>query len=226
MRLLSDYTQFYDGIFDGSGPVFHRMAYTKGGLSKREQLARFDKIGLKTPPHGTVTELAEQHRRACGPLEPPREIGDESSCVVYCDEFEHRGQGKVLVPLNEALNRFPGHYATLYFPRQGSPVSFRFVRLGRRTFWLRQRGDGTDWRSNTRDHEEVLTSGVTSQSNPFARVLWAIDFIPSPLGLLAVDFNTAPNLISLGEQGAIAPHEVLAELADAAGRVPEELAQF
>ena len=50
MKLLSDYAQWYDQAFDGEGLEFQRMAFTRGGLSKREQFALFDRLGLHSPP--------------------------------------------------------------------------------------------------------------------------------------------------------------------------------
>ncbi len=59
-----------------------------------------------------------------------------------------------------------------------------------------------------------------------ARVLWAVDFIPSAEGLLAVDFNTAPDLTALGESGLLTAKEVRAELEAAALISPACMAQF
>jgi hypothetical protein len=57
-------------------------------------------------------------------------------------------------------------------------------------------------------------------------VLWAIDFLPAADGLLAVDFNTAPDLTTLGETGALSADAVAAELAWVWETNPEHLAQF
>jgi len=226
MQLLTDYQQFYDGIFDDRPPVFHRMAFTRGGLDRRAQFRLFASLGLLAPPHGTVTELQERFRRSGPPLEWPEEVARDVWCVVYTDELAHRGEGKVLVPLGEAVQRYPGCFASLYVAPASEPVAFRHVRFGRLAYWLRQSGARAGWQSNRADEEQVLSQRRVAGTNPVPRVLWAIDLIPSPNGLLAVDFNTAPDLTTLGETGALTNAEAQAELELAAAEDPRQLAQF
>lgn len=257
MQLLTDYHQFYDGVFDGRGPAFHRMAFTRGGLDKRAQFRLFATLGLLAPPHGTAAELRERFGgsgpvrsqagaprmtkmgrgqrggrstrtilRPGSPFGCPEEALRDVWCVVYTDELAHRGEGKLLVPLSEAAERHPACFASLFAAQPGRPVAFRHVRFGRLAFWLRQRGAAGGWRSNRTDEEQVLSKSLTAAPNPVPRVLWAIDFIPSAEGLLAVDFNTAPDLATLGETNALTSAEALAELELAAAENSASLAQF
>ena len=226
MQLITDHEQYYDAVFDRSGPVFHRMAFTRGGLTKKAQFSLFKSLNLPTPPHGTVSELAET-------LQAGMEAGAVSAallahyqCVVYGDELAHRGEGKELLTLIEAMGRDSDLFASLFVPQNGPPVSFRLIRFGRLVFWTRQQGEKGGWRSNQRDEETFLGRELAQGSNPIPRVLWAIDFIPGPSGLLAVDFNTAPELATLGECGALTCGEALAELVFAAEQGPESLKQF
>jgi hypothetical protein len=209
MRLSSDHVQWYDGIFDDQGPEFHRIAFARGGLRKREQLELFDRIGLCTPPHGLVAALA-------------RRLAGDQRLVVYEDELEHRGRGKLLLSVEAAVRTHPDRYASLFVPPAGSAEIIRHVRFGRLGFWLHQRSTAGDWRSNVADQEELLGRSL-HQRAPIARVLWAIDFLPSAFGLLAVDFNTAPELSTLGERRAATTEELAMELARA---TPEELEQL
>lgn len=201
MRLLTDHPQWYDGIFDGGGLTFHRVAFARGGLPKRAQLGLFERMGLRTPPHGTVRALFERMSRP-----------EELRCVVYEDELEHCGRGKRLLPLAEAARTHPDCYATLFVPPAGRASIVRHARIGRLGFWLRQRARDGDWRSNGDDEERFLGRSEHPEPNPVPRVLWAIDFLPTPLGLLAIDFNTAPELSTLGEQRAATEAEIRAEL--------------
>ena len=102
MQLLTDFPQYYDPIFDGAGPVFHRIAFSRGGLSKRRQFEMFEQLGYPTPPHGSVSDLVSRWRalEGLGPL--PRQWLEEVHCVVYMDELLHGGQGKVRLSLAEA----------------------------------------------------------------------------------------------------------------------------
>jgi hypothetical protein len=72
----------------------------------------------------------------------------------------------------------------------------------------------------------VLERRPLSAPNPVERVLWAVDFVPAAEGLLAVDFNTAPDLTSLGESGLVTEAEVRSELEAAAASAPRSLEQF
>jgi hypothetical protein len=227
MRLITDYPQYYDAIFDGAGPVFHRMAFGRGGLAKREQFALFRKLELATPPHGTVKELGAQHPGPCvwgtslGPW-----WAEEIQLIVYEDEYAHAGGGKKRMPLRRALEECPDAWASLYIPPAERAVGYRHVRIGRIGVWLRQEGGEGEWRSNQRDRESVLACRRHEDSLAVPRAMWAIDFIPSPSGLLAVDFNTAPELATLGETRAVEAAQILEELTFAARQMPGSLEQF
>ena len=225
MKLITDYVQWYDDRFDGTGIAFHRTARTRGGLAKREQFQLFERLGWPVPPHGLIAELATR-TGLTAPWQFPRTAWHrELEAVVYLDELQHKGEGKVKLPLAEALTKYPGHYGSLFIPLANSAVSLRHVRLGRLGFWLRQQG-GEDWRSNRADHETILSRTVHSEANPIPRVLWAVDFLPAPSGLLAVDFNTAPQLVTLHETGTLTAEQVHAELEFTAATHPDWLRQF
>lgn len=228
MQLLTDYAQWYDGIFDATPPEFHRRAFTRGGLSKRRQFELFDSLGLAVPRHGTVRDLGAALTAASLGCPPPPEALAEVRLVVYLDELAHAGEGKQLVTLAEAQTRFPDAYASVFQspPSGAGGRSLRLARLGSRVFWLEQRSESGDWRSNRRDVERVLSRHRSECPNPIPRVLWAIDFVVSEGGLLAVDFNTAPDLSTLGEAGVLTSEEVAAELDFAQRTNPEHLSQF
>jgi hypothetical protein len=223
MKLSTDHAQWYDAIFDGRGPTFHRMAFTRGGLKKREQLALFDELGLATPPHGLVRELAG---RSVPFGADPSIHRPELEVVVYEDELAHRGEGKRRIRLDEALAEQPDLYATMYVPPIDRAIVIRHVRIGRIGVWLRQVSARAEWRSNVSDDERVLARTHHREAPIVPRVLWAIDFVPSAFGLLAIDFNTAPELSTLGEEKTIGAHEIAGELEHAAEAHPTHLSQL
>ncbi len=225
MRLRTDHAQWYDGLFDQSGPVFHRMAFTRGGLAKRRQLDLLESLGFRTPAHGPASELHVRLLRGPDGLSIP-DAADQVRCVVYHDELAHRGEGKEVMRLSEAARRFPDTWAAVFHEPSTPGMSFRFIRFGRLGFWQRQQSQGGDWRSNHRDAETVLDRRPLPAPNAVERVLWAVDFVPAAEGLLAVDFNTAPDLTSLGESGLVTEAELRAELEAVAGSAPRSLDQF
>ena len=225
MKLLTDYTQWYDHIFDDTGVTFHRTARTRGGLAKRDQFQLFERLGWAVPPHGVVAELATRTGLTRDWQFPAATWQRELDVVVYLDEFQHQGEGKLKLPLADALAKFPDHYGSLFIPLANPAVSLRHVRFGRLGFWLRQQG-GDDWRSNRSDHETVLAHTTHAEANPIPRVLWAVDFLPAPAGLLAVDFNTAPQLVTLHETSALTAEQIRTELDFAAANHPATLRQF
>ena len=226
MQILTDYKQWYDGIFDGEAPVFERMAFTRGGLRKREQFALFTSLSCPTPPNGIVTDLAARLDMPYLGVSIPPLFKTDIQCIVYLDEYSHRGEGKKLMMLSEAVSSYPNHYGCLFIPQSGPPLAYRMVRFGDWVFWMRQTGDPASWQSNRRDHETVIEKQQVNHPNPVHRVLWAIDFLPTPFGLLAIDFNTAPELSTLGETGSLTVVEVAKELANAFKRNPQLLKQL
>jgi hypothetical protein len=226
MKLVTDHAQWYDDIFDGAGLVFHRMAFTRGGLTKRQQLALLERMGYRTPAHGAAAELhARLTHGAHSSLSFPA-VHDFVRAVVYHDELAHRGEGKEVMLLAEAAGRFPNCLATVFHPPAEPGLGFRFIRLADLGFWQRQQSTAGDWRSNHRDQERVLARQPMTLPNPIGRVLWAVDFVPAAEGLLAVDFNTAPDLTSLGESGLVTASEIRAELEAAGSRSTSSLEQF
>ncbi len=226
MQLLTDYAQYYDEIFTGSGPTFHRQAFTRGGLSKRRQFELFAQLGLPSPPHGQVRELAAGFPSLEVVGAAPAPWLEEVYCVIYEDEYLHGGRGKSRLSLAEACQRHPQALASIFLPPFDQPVNFRHVRLGGIGIWLRQVGGAGEWQSNRRDSESVMQRNRHPGPPPIPRVLWAIDFLPSAQGLLAIDFNTAPDLTTLGETNTLTAGEILAELECAAANYPEHLNQF
>lgn len=227
MRLITDYPQYYDAIFDGTGPEFHRMAFGRGGLSKRAQFELFERLGLATPPHDTVAELAARFPapQVWGSSLDPW-WGETVELVVYEDEFAHGGGGKNRMPIGKAVQEFPQAFASLYIPPARAAINFRHVRIGRIGIWLRQEGGAGEWRSNRQDTEKILVRSYHPESFPVPRAMWAIDFIPAAFGLMAIDFNTAPELSTLGETSTVSALEILSELTYCGSKNPASLQQF
>lgn len=181
----------------------------------------FDSLGIATPIHGTVAQIQE---KLAATFYDERVLAEfDPQLVIYPDEFAHGGDGKQLVPLSNAPADV---YASLFIPTAGTgSVGFRQVRFGHLEYWLR--GRSADWRSNI-DSERALLKRTANLpwDTRIPRILWAIDFVPSSSGLLAVDFNTAPTFQTIA---AVCPGDApewLRILEQCAAEYPAWLKQF
>lgn len=203
MRLLSDFTDFYDHWFDADGPVFRRV--TTDGLGKRGQLALLQEVGYQVPPHGTVGDVLNSWWE------------DEDTwvkaVVAYENEFQHCGEGKRLLQRwqlrsNPHMGMSGGDrfwqerslFCTAFVGDVVNPVSvsWRLLRVGVHRFWLEYRST-TDWRSNCGE-TSVSLIGVEKDVGPDKRIrepLFAIDFVIGK-EMYAVDFNVAPGMRGTG----------------------------
>jgi len=196
MKLITDYVEAYDALFDGEGLVFERTAYERGGLSKRQCFELFEKLAIPTPFHGTVKSMKEHRARNILAGLWPEE--HNPWIVVYQDEYGHYGEGKLKVRLMEAEDSL---YSSEFIPTtdadQGS-ISYRMVRFGGLEYWLRY--TSKDWRSNIDYSGLVISRRAGLPLFPgIDRILWGVDFLPSNRGLLAMDFNTCPYFDIIGK---------------------------
>lgn len=227
--LRSDFLDYYDHWFDRlevAEVIFERRSRTNS--SRREIFQRLESMGLRTPPHGVVTELVAcrekyLHQTFRDPAIAGKAIEALKNLVVYTDEYAHAGEGKLLLSLSEALEHYPDAYASLHIPQTpaGTGVSLRYLHVGRRRFWLRYTSFN-DWRSNAGDvHIELLTEESPGYHPGVPEPLFAIDFLPYGMGserLVAVDFNTAPALRGTGIEEKLSAREVCELVREAMAR--------
>lgn len=203
VKLVSDFVDYYDHWFDREGEVFRRVS--SDGMSRRQMLAYLNSLGLKTPPFGTVRELWSRY----GELD--RQI---LSVVVYLDETAHRGEGKIKLPVAEAVRRYPDHLATVYIPStpQGA-VSWRYLQVGAKVFWLEYASG--DWRSNYGGVEiRVLSREKDGYHSKIHLPLFAVDFVAAER-LYAVDFNVAPQVRGTGVEKLLPAREAAESIKEA-----------
>jgi hypothetical protein len=210
VRLISDFVDYYDHWFDGydSELIFRRLS--KSGMSRPDMLRFLKEKGFATPAFGTVKDLYDEIIRKQYHDTP----GFDSilSVVVYTDIFSHRGEGKLLLPFNEAIEKYPDHFATEYLcvQKNGLGLSYRYLKIGQESFWL-QYSSENDWRSN---YGEVNVTILFQQLPIYHAIdypLYAIDFLPIAGTLYAIDFNIAPQIKGTGIED-ILPAKKVADL--------------
>lgn len=214
--LHTDFHDYYDHQFAASWQrperVFERVSTQ--GMDRKEMLAYMSSLGLTTPRYGTVAHLVPHLREAYGVAEPFAEI------VVYLDPRTHAGEGKVKVTLDEALAQYPEHLASEHIANTptGLGRTLRYLRIGKRQFWLRYTSLD-DWRSNCGEVEiEVLCEKKSRSQDEGVAIpypLFAVDFVHAGNLLYAIDFNTAPGLRGTGLEKLISAREVYEEIAGA-----------
>lgn len=197
IKLLSDFVDYYDHWFDLEGITFNRFSYS--GMKRSEALRYLSSLGLMVPTFGKVRDL-------------PRLIDGYfhqlTDVVVYLDETAHKGEGKVKMPLSEALEKYPDHLATEYIqvlPAFAS-CSWRYLQVGDKRFWL-QYFSRNDWRSNCGEVEiKVLSKEKDGYCPSIKYPLFAVDFLPAG-HLYAVDFNISPQIRGTGIEDILPSRE-------------------
>lgn len=203
VKLLSDFVDYYDHWFDLEGEVFRRVS--SDGMGRREMLEYLASLGLKTPPSGTVQELWD------GYDDFDRQF---LSVVIYLDERAHRGEGKVRLPMTEAVQKYPEHFATLYIPSTPlGAVSWRYLQVGDKVFWLEYAS--ADWRSNYGEVEIRVLAQEKDGYHPQVNLpLFAVDFVVAEK-LYAVDFNIAPQIKGTGVEEVLSAREAAESIKEA-----------
>lgn len=180
MKLKSDFTDWYDHMFDGKGYELNRMA-SNSTTHRRELFWNLEQCGYPTPKHGTYEDLYKQ--------------GYDGDFVLYKDPYAHRGEGKCLSGRYSCL--LPEVYCSQRIPTDGAR-SIRHLWIGSFRVELEYSSDHA-WMSNVGDVDIELVSYSWSQSRPKAikyLPLVAIDFVRHIESdfLFAIDFNSAPGI--------------------------------
>ena len=234
IALKSDFRDYYDHGFEAPHPTHTWLweRYARGGLARPDRLAYLAGLGLRTPLHGSTRQLvervlAEQPPGVRARLMPHLEL------VLSTDPLAHPGTPKVKMTMAEAIDFYPDHFAVEFSPAnpQGHGESLRYLRIGRRQFWLGY-ASANHWRSTA---GETMV-GVLAEEKPLPEAgcdgmvwpLFAIDFIRAwgRGALYAVNFTTAPALAGTGIERCLPARAVYEEIACAlASPWTSELAQ-
>ena len=198
VKLKSDFIDFYDHWFDNEGIIFERM--TKNELSRSQMFSIFDQYHIATPKHGKVKDLI-------------LELSPYDWVVVYLDEYEHQGKGKIFGNINYAASNYPSYYASQYIPSQAT--SIRELWLGDYHFVLQYSSDDT-WRSNVGNVEICIKANNPLMQNKrvFDYPIYAIDYIAYPnvitgdIDYLAIDLNTSPMVRGTGIENIVSAIEI------------------
>lgn len=218
LQLRSDFQEYYDKGFNWSGEVFTR--WSTAGPSRPEMLTLLDSLGYKTPPHGRIKELAQRLKDPSTGLLVGVKAATAANplVVVYMDEWAHRGEGKVLRTLSEAINAYPNAYASLYVVSGHSiykrSTSNRELWVGCCCFRMKYRSTSHAWKSNVGDVEITnFHEDHVSHRPKTPHALFAVDTVLDAGGTPhAIDFNIAPGVAGTGIEEVFTPREFVDEL--------------
>lgn len=209
VRLLSNFIDYYDHHFDGytSEMVFERKS--TGGMRRQEMLEYLKSLKLNVPLFGKPAEICNQLRQR---YNMPDDVVDfPQYVVIHLDETAHCGEGKIRLPLNDALKSYPDHLAVEYIFAlpSGLGQSWRYLQIGDKKFWLRYTSKN-DWRSNYGDVEIEMVYREEDGYHPeIDAPLFAIDFIVAQGEFYAIDFNIAPGIKGTGIENTLHGREVV-----------------
>jgi hypothetical protein len=182
VKLVSDFREWYDHMFDRDGIEFHRPSRH---LGRRESLNIMDAAGLRVP--------------SSGPIERFWSCGD--TVVVHTDEYAHRGDGKVLLdlfnfPVRSEIDRYSGMTCVKYMVGDGSyGRSYRHLWVGDMYFGFTYQS--YNWRSNHGDVSVGLDDCVCKPRHVFFDYLYpilAFDTVTVDGKEYYIDMNTSPGI--------------------------------
>ncbi|MDD2748977.1 hypothetical protein A6M23_10445 [Acidithiobacillus thiooxidans] len=177
----------------------------------------FELAGLLTPRHGLVRDLVPVLRAEY--VNYPEELWQMMQVVVHIDGQAHAGEGKLALSYAEALAEYPKQFVVEFLPTANiGSVSYRYLRIGLRTFFLRS-NSLDDWRSNCGD-TRIEYLGSTGSINPETTLFFdlspmiAIDYVQLGKTFLALDLNIAPGLEGTGVDKAMPPVAIFETVAE------------
>jgi len=205
LKLKSDFVDYYDHQFDAKGDIYERFSSTAS--TRADDLKYLADLGWTTPFYGISRNVIPY---------VITELGTSAlHFIVYLNEHAHRGEEKLKVTAEVALERFPDHFVVLYIRPDVPSKSYRFLQIGKKPFILIFKSND-EWRSNCGDVEvRLMREGKDGYHPTIHRPMFAIDYIVANKSLIAVDFNTAPGLKQTGLENVMKPHEVYREIHEA-----------
>ena len=208
IQLKTDFYDYYDHQFDREGQVMERISCS--GMSRREMFVYLEQIGLQPPPHGTPRQVYNSLPKSDQEIE--RYAAKFFDVVVYLNKNAHRGEGKILLPLSQALEEYPDSFCSLYCPTLfDRSESYRYLQIGDKIFWLRYTSN--DWRSNYGEVDIEILSQEKDQFHPYINYpLFAVDFVVAPGFIWAIDFNIAPGIKGTGVEKILPAKEAVAAI--------------
>ena len=204
--LQSDFIEKYDNYLHDPMGKHRWKRLSKGGMNRRRLLSFLDKYSKKriwynVVPHGIVKDL---YKRFKGTVEWEKieVLSTYSEFVIYLDEKSHRGEGKILVDIEEAIKKYPDHYASIYLNGECDfPITERLLYIGNIVFKLTYISITDYWRSNCgKVIIKYINKNEVEEKDLLNYPIYSIDRVWVPMKKdsnscpFLLDFNIAPGI--------------------------------
>lgn len=208
IKLVSDFIEYYDHCFAPSHLDKYDYTLLRNSVTTMTRLEQFKILSnlFYVPIKHSIVK--DYHI-----------FDTKYNVIVYVDNYSHRGEGKLKMTYEEALDKYPNSLCSLYI--QGNSeyaTSFRELFIGNHQFKLRYINKNKDeWRSNYGEDVEVkLISHCEIYNKKCSRFIagniypiYAVDFIQNTEGkLFYIDFNTSPSIKYTGIEDICKPTEI------------------
>lgn len=189
LRIESDFKDYYDKLSSKTAKIVYER-FLKHSQPKGTALAELRKMGIATIEVKPVSMLA-----------------GNPYLVVYTNSKLHNGRGKSIMDYNEALMMHSNMPASVFYPETGM-VTYKLLQIGKRRFRVVIQNKSYLEEGPVISFDEIEPAPSKMEGLP----VFSIDYISTPSGLLAVDFNKTPNLSRLGMQDKLTAEEIVHEI--------------
>lgn len=206
LSLKSDFRDYYDVWFDRedeTNNIFER--YSNSGMNRLEMFQYLSWKKLDVVKNGYVYELYEENKV----------LNNIEKVVVYHDINAHRSEGKELMTLEDAYEKYPDSLCSKYIQSFGT--SYRWLQIGMWGFFLKYKNQD-DWRNNVGNNVDIKLLSMDIRDKYDKRYikhpLYAVDFVLDKNAFWAIDFNIAPRVKGTGVEKILSGRQVVETIKD------------
>ena len=208
IKLLTNFHDYYDHHFDLDGYVFDRRDNI--GMSRPEMFEFFKEKNIDCARNGLVKNLIPKIKKDWDDIHSEAFQTMKPEIVVYLDNNSHRGENKILLECDEALEKYPDYYSSEFMPScqnyKKYAISYRSLIIGNCCFFLKYSSES--WKSNCGNNLEIEILRKYNHNLNIKYPIFAIDCIKFNNKYIAIDFNQSPRIEGTGIEDILKPKDV------------------
>ena len=192
IKLVSDFTDYYDHLFSGTGDCLTYTRKLSDCASKISDMKFLKSLGVP------VIDIV-----------PTSYADDDAKVVVYSDLTKH-GSGKSIQIGGTAKSDYSHSFCSLFHP-ESSGVTVKYLQIGSLQLSLTFVND--DYMRTVSTGKLLEYRQLQSCFNSIIKLpIFSIDYINCNGVMTAIDFNQAENLKQLGVDRLVKPELVYSEV--------------